>query len=70
MSVSNKVTHVLITFAFVASLWPMAIDAQGRGGGATVPEVHIPPPAAPTPQPPQRAANPRSLNLASPVFGR
>ena len=34
MSVSNKVTHLLITLVFVASLWPMAIDAQGRGGGA------------------------------------
>ena len=37
MSVSNKVTHVLITLIFVAFLWPMAIDAQGRGGGRPSP---------------------------------
>ena len=37
MSVSYKVTHVLITLVFVASLWPVAIDAQGRGGGRPSP---------------------------------
>jgi len=37
MSVSNKVTHVVITLIFVAFLWPMAIDAQGRGGGRPSP---------------------------------